>query len=75
MENVFRAVFGAGAWTIFAIFMASRPSADTVVNHALLVGSVGVYAVCAWKLMQRREKPNVQSGPRHNAIQKLEREA
>jgi hypothetical protein len=70
-NNVFRALFGAGAWTIFGIYMTSRPSADTVVNHALLVGSVGVYAVCVWKLLSRRDPPNIQSGSKHDAYKRL----
>lgn len=70
-NNVFRAVVGAAAWTMFAILMASKPGADSVVKHALLVGTVGVYAVCAWKLMQRSEPPNIQSGPKHDAYKRF----
>jgi hypothetical protein len=68
---VFRAVGGAGIWTMFAIWMANRAGADSVVQHALIVGSVGIYAVCAWKLCSRRETPNIQSGPKHDALKRF----
>lgn len=73
-NNVARAIGGAGVWTMFTILMASKPGADSVVKHALLVGSVGVYAACAWKLMQKKEPPNIQSGPKHDALKRLSRE-
>lgn len=62
---VFRSIVGAGTWTIIAVFLA--PGASPEIITALICGSIGVYSACAWLVLSRRERPNIESGSKDAA--------
>lgn len=71
-ERVCRVIIGAGMWTIFAMFMAVNAPARVLA--ALLVGTIGVFGVCAWRLLSApKQEPEVHSGARDAAEQQLRR--
>lgn len=67
----FRAIAGSGAWTMFAIFMVTQTSPRMF--PILLVGTIGVYAVSAWRLFSSRQPKDIESGASHESRRQLHR--
>lgn len=72
-DVVRRGVLGLFTWAAFSLYLASVNSSPVVI-HALMLGTVALVGVVIWSIFDRKEPPNIQSGPKHEALQKLQQE-